>query len=315
MQNHFASAQSQAFAGLTVLERGWLSSNNIVLHAGPDDGGAVLIDSGHVRHAAQTLALVERALAGTALHCLINTHLHSDHCGGNASLQRRFACQVLIPPGQWDAVCRWDEAALSYRSTGQQCERFVPDARLQPGSSVSVGARHWQVLATPGHDPHAVMLFDAANGVLITADALWENGFGVIFPELEGEQAFDDQQRVLELITRLDARWVIPGHGAPFGDVAQAVGRAQRRLKGFVADPARHAHHATKVLLKYHLLEVQQEPWTAALQWLQAAPLVQTVWERNGQPAGSLTAYGERLLQELCASGALTLREGVLHNH
>jgi len=59
---------------------------------------------------------------------------------------------------------------------------------------------------------------------------------------------------------------------------------------------------------------VQHEPWTAALQWLQAAPLVHTVWQRNGQPAGSLGAYGERVLQELCASGALTLREGVLHN-
>jgi hypothetical protein len=26
--------------------------------------------------------------------------------------------------------------------------------------------------------------------VLISADALWENGFGVVFPELEGDDAF-----------------------------------------------------------------------------------------------------------------------------
>ena len=37
--------------GLTVFERGWLSSNNVLLH---DVDGATLIDSGHARHADQT---------------------------------------------------------------------------------------------------------------------------------------------------------------------------------------------------------------------------------------------------------------------
>ena len=84
----------------------------------------------------------------------------------------------------------------------------------------SIGARHWEVLAAPGHDPESVILFDAAHGVLISADALWENGFGVVFPELDGDAAFDDVGRVLDLIEALPVRCVIPGHGAPFTDVA-----------------------------------------------------------------------------------------------
>ena len=42
------------------------------------------------------------------------------------------------------------------------------------------------------------MLYCAEERVLISADALWENGFGVIFPELEGESGFAEEQAVLE---------------------------------------------------------------------------------------------------------------------
>ncbi|WP_288130610.1 MBL fold metallo-hydrolase, partial [Accumulibacter sp.] len=58
---------------LLVLERGWLSSNNIVFLEGEQ---AALVDSGYVTHAAQTVALLEHALAGRRLTRLLNTHSH-----------------------------------------------------------------------------------------------------------------------------------------------------------------------------------------------------------------------------------------------
>ena len=71
--------------GMTVLERGWLSANNIVFAAQAGDAeGAAVIDTGYVTHSAQTLALIESTLAGQPLARILNTHLHSDHCGGNA---------------------------------------------------------------------------------------------------------------------------------------------------------------------------------------------------------------------------------------
>jgi glyoxylase-like metal-dependent hydrolase (beta-lactamase superfamily II) len=307
--------------GMTVLERGWLSSNNVLLHGTqPGEPGepATLVDSGHLLHAPQTLALVQQTLHGATLGLLVNTHLHSDHCGGNATLQRAYGCPVHIPPGGYAAVCAWDEAALSYRATGQLCERFVPSAQLLPGSTLLAGARRWQVLAAPGHDPDSVILFDAQNGVLISADALWENGFGVVFPELEGERAFDDVGDVLQLIERLQPRVVIPGHGAPFVDVAGALQRAHRRLATFKADPARHAHHGMKVLVKYHLMEVQQQPLPQFLAWLDQVPLCRSVWQRVHPQAGgsnaSFIAYGQQVVQELVASGALAQRGELLLN-
>ena len=304
----------RALQGLTVFERGWLSSNNVLLH-GRDGEGATLVDTSHSLHAAQTQALVRGALRpGERLARIVNTHLHSDHCGGNAALARAFGARIVIPPGDADAVAQWDEDRLTYRLTAQRCERFSADALLRPGESFTVGTRTWQALAAPGHDPHSLILFDAQDGVLISADALWENGFGVVFPELDGVSAFDDVATVLDLIEALDASLAVPGHGAPFADLAGALQRARSRLARFRADPARHAHHAIKALTKYHLLEVGSEPLPALRAWFDTTPIVRQVWRRLGCPDGSTAAWGERLLAELAASAVLVLREGVACN-
>lgn len=300
--------------GVSVFERGWLSSNNVLLH-GADGEDASLIDSSHCLHAAQTVALLRNALRpGQTLTRVVNTHLHSDHCGGNAALAREFGSQIMIPPGDAEAVARWDEDRLTYRLTGQRCERFRADSLLRPGEAVAIGGRRWQALAAPGHDPHSLILFDAQHGTLISADALWENGFGVVFPELDGVDGFDDVAATLNLIESLDARCVIPGHGSPFADIAAALQRARARLAGFRAAPLRHARHGIKALTKYHLLEVGSQPLTALRAWFESTPISRQVWARVGRPAGSAAAWGEQLVGELVSSGALALRQGVVHD-
>ncbi|MBL8308556.1 MAG: MBL fold metallo-hydrolase, partial [Rubrivivax sp.] len=275
------SARDSLPPGLTVFERGWMSSNNVLLRS---EGTAVLVDSGHVLHGDQTVALLRQALGEAALSGIVNTHLHSDHCGGNARIQRELGGCIRIPPGQWEAARDWDEDALSYRPTGQRCERFVPHAVLKPADVLEVGTQRWQPLAAPGHDPHSLILFEPALGVLISADALWQSGFGVVFPELEGSSAFDDVAAVLDLIESLDARWVVPGHGAPFNDVQGALRAARARLEGFRARPDRHARHGAKVLVKYHLMEERCQPLPDLLAWCAATPLFVAVWERLGRP-------------------------------
>jgi glyoxylase-like metal-dependent hydrolase (beta-lactamase superfamily II) len=297
--------------GLHVLERGWLSSNNVLLDG---DDGATLIDSGHSVHAEQTVALLRQQLGGKPLRHLINTHLHSDHCGGNAAVQREWALDVRVPSGSLKAVQGWDEQALSYAPTCQRCERYTAQGSVAPGQVLSIGARHWEVMAAPGHDPESVILFDAVHGVLISADALWENGFGVVFPELDGDAAFDDVGRVLDLIEALPVRCVIPGHGAPFTDVAAALQRSRSRLAGFRASPERHLRHGAKVLLKYHLMEEREQALPALRKWLRDTPLMQSIWSGLARPEGDLAAWAERLLHELLASGVLARRGDIVYD-
>ncbi len=308
---------ADALQGMTVFERGWLSSNNVLLHGDADvratgGAGAVLVDAGYVLHAEQTVALVRHALNGEDLSRIVNTHLHADHCGGNAALQRAFGCRISIPPGQFAAVQAWDEVALSYAPTGQRCQRYTADDALQPGDTFSVGGLRWQAHAAPGHDPHSLILHCAERGVVITADALWERGFGVVFPELDGVHAFDEVEATLDLIASFGARLAIPGHGAPFSDLPAALQRARLRLAGFRADPQRHAHHAVKALVKFHLLEVQRQAWPELLAWFSGVTLYEAVWRRLGCPDGSLDAFAERVVSELVAQGVLALRDGVV---
>jgi glyoxylase-like metal-dependent hydrolase (beta-lactamase superfamily II) len=300
--------------GITVFERGWLSSNNVLFVS---DGHTALVDTGYATHVDQTLGLVRRGLGGRPLDLVVNTHLHSDHCGGNAALQRQFpALRTMIPPGQAEAVTRWDEVALTYRPTGQVCERFGFDGVLRPGTQVQLAGCQWQVHAAPGHDPHSIILFEPDSRVLISADALWENGFGVVFPELEGVAAFDEVAATLDEIERLGPLCVIPGHGGVFGgpeQVRAALARARSRLESFVSDPSRHARHAGKVLLKFKLLELQQVAWEELRKWALETPYFELLVARYCED-GQAHAWLESLLQELAKAGAARVKDGQVAN-
>ena len=54
---------------MTFLQRGWLSSNHMLLQNRDE---AVLIDSGYVSHAPQTVALLEQALTRACLQTPLN---------------------------------------------------------------------------------------------------------------------------------------------------------------------------------------------------------------------------------------------------
>jgi glyoxylase-like metal-dependent hydrolase (beta-lactamase superfamily II) len=295
------SANEMLPPGVVVLERGWLSANNIVLRGATE---AAVVDTGYWTHAEQTVELVSGALGGLPLTNLANTHLHSDHCGGNAALQARYAgVRTWIPPGLAPAVRDWDPVALSYAPTGQACPRFSFDDVLLPGREVVLGGVAWQVHCAPGHDAHSVILFEPESRTLISADALWQNGFGVVFQELEGERAFDEVAATLDLIERLAPRVVIPGHGPVFADVSDALARARSRLAAYVADPRRHAAHGAKVLLKFKLLELQQCRLQAFEQWAENTPYFNLVHRRwfAEQP---LREWLFTLMSELVRSGA-----------
>ena len=288
-------------SGIHVFERGWLSANNI-LFIGPDK--ASLVDSGYCTHADQTLMLLESVLHYRPLDVLINTHLHSDHCGGNAALQKRYpSVKTLIPPGQAGEVAQWDETALTYRSTGQHCPKFEFCQTLQPGTEVQLGTEQWQVHAALGHDPHSIILFEPVKKVLISADALWENGFGVVFPELDGTDAFSEVAATLDLIERLEPRTVIPGHGPVFIYTPDTLIKARQRLDLFVSNPIKHARHAVKVLLKFKLLEVQQQSIDDFSHWARSTPYFELIRSRffENVPFG---IWLDQLFEELITARA-----------
>jgi len=189
---------------MRVLERGWLSSNSVVMTA---PGDTVVVDSGYLSHVPHTLSLVEDALGGRALDRLVNTHCHSDHMGGNAALQSRYGCHTAVPAGEAPLIDRWDEDALLLAYADQRAERFRAHATIMAGDRLSMGGIDWLAIAAPGHDAHALMFYAPQERLLISGDALWEDGFGVLFPHLFGDAGvFADTRRTLDAIATLNVR-------------------------------------------------------------------------------------------------------------
>jgi len=297
--------------GVTVFERGWLSANNILCVG---NAGSALVDSGYHIHSAQTLALVAHSLRDQPLDKLVNTHLHSDHCGGNAALQCRYPdIHTFIPPGHAPFVKEWDPLTLTYTPTGQFCPRFVFTDLLVPGSDLILGDQKWQIHAAPGHDTHSILLFEPQFRLLISADALWERGFGLVFPELEGFSAFDDVASTLGLIERLGPLTVIPGHGKVFTHVSESLVFAKRRLEGFVQNPPKHALHAAKALMKFKLLEMQRVHSSDLMAWLDSAAYLGMLHAQFFSAIPRLL-WLEQLTKDLVRSGAATWEQDYLVN-
>lgn len=291
-----------------VLERGWLSSNNIVFFEGET---AALIDSGYVSHAAQTLALLERALDGRRLARLINTHSHSDHIGGNAAVQASHHCHITVPEGIAATIAEWDEAALLLSPLGQRAARFMHDATYGNGDEFVLGELNWRALAVPGHDMDALALYNPERKILISGDALWQDGFGVIFAELLGNpDGLRSTRETLEMLARLPIDTVIPGHGAPFADVPEALERAFRKLAAFEQSIDRLARHALKVMLAFFMLERRQLPRDALPRFLAGLSFVQNV---NARYLGfGDEELAEWLVADLVRAGALREEGGLL---
>ena len=296
--------------GAQLFVRGWLSANQI-LFAGNAEEPAVVVDTGYFSHAEQTVRLIEHALAGRSLGRIVNTHLHSDHCGGNRELQARFpGVGTEVPAGFQAAVAPWTEAKLSFKDTGQHCPPFRVDTFFHPGQELKLGPRLWQVHAAPGHDPDALMFFEPATRMLISGDALWEQRLAIIFPELTGAAGFHSAHQALDTIERLDPALVLPGHGEMFTDVQAAIRQSRARIDSFAARPERHRRHAARALAVFHMLEHKAVDRLALERWIAETP----IFARTLGPDES-SLLDEEALKQTLKERAMEVVDSLLDDH
>jgi glyoxylase-like metal-dependent hydrolase (beta-lactamase superfamily II) len=292
---------------LHVFVRDWLSSNNVVLKS---RDGHVLIDTGYSRHSPLTLALLEspRGIGGDPLAWIVNTHCHSDHVGGNAAIVAKYGCPVAVPEGEAPLVERWDQKMLLYDYCDQHVDHFIVNQALVPGTTHVWGDLEWRALAAPGHDMGALVFHNPEHGILISGDALWENGFGFVMPPEFDPAALPATRATIEMMAELDVRVVIPGHGEPFTDVARAVARARERVAAFEENSLRVARHALKANLAFALLDREKLPLAELPSYLDRVGLYR---DFNRQffrlPPSELAAL---LIGELVKSGAVRCEDG-----
>ena len=292
-----------------VFVRDWLSANNVLLKS---PAGHVLVDTGYVRHAPLTLALLAspRGLGGEPLAQVVNTHCHSDHMGGNAAVARAYGCGIAVPEGEVAAIEAWDGKALLLDYADQDAERFTPAAALRAGERHVWGDLEWEAIAAPGHDMGALCFYNAEHRILISGDALWEHGFGFVMPPAIEPAALPATRVTLERLAELDVRVVIPGHGEPFADFGAALERALSRVEAFEADPLRLARHAVKVILTFALLDRRSLPLAGMADYVERVGIFR---EFNARFFGMPPAdFAEFVIAELERAGAVRRDGGLL---
>jgi glyoxylase-like metal-dependent hydrolase (beta-lactamase superfamily II) len=231
--------------GVVVAQRDWLSANHVLLNG---DTGRVIIDTGYITQAHTTRACIEATNGELALDLIVNTHCHSDHMGCNAYLQRWTHASIAIPEGERHAIESWDERKLWLDYADQQCERFTPDMYLHPEQTVRWGNLDWDCIAARGHDDGTLVFYNPDHRILISADALWERGFGFVPPRAWDAGALGRTRETLNTLAALSIDWVIPGHGAPFQDATRALEQAYARLSVLEQDDTRVARQMAKAM-------------------------------------------------------------------
>jgi hypothetical protein len=127
-------------AHLRVIERNWLSANQIVFYDSEQEGQRCRYRV-HQTPRDDLGAESVKPWADVKLTRILNTHLHADHCGGNALLIKTYGADLLLPSASFEAAKQWIPLAADFASVAQRCERFTPTATLQPGRSISLGTR------------------------------------------------------------------------------------------------------------------------------------------------------------------------------
>ena len=293
--------------GMRVIVRDWLNANHVLISSRDE---CALIDSGYGAHAQRTLALLRdpHALGERRLDRLINTHCHSDHMGGNAALVRAYGAAVTLPVDAAPLIEGWDTRELLLDYADQQAERFAYTDTVAAGSSLQLGDTTWQAIAAPGHDMTALAFYSPEHRVLVSGDALWERGFGLIEPVDRLQERLAAARDTLERIAALDVGWVIPGHGAPFTGIGAAVDHALRRIESYSTDPLKLARHCLKSFFVFALLARGSMARAALPAYFERIPCYREYNERFFRiPA---TALAKQLVGELVRAGVVAEQDG-----
>lgn len=116
---------------------------------------------------------------GWQLTCILNTHHHPDHVGGNLELKAKTACTVIAPLSEQNRIPGFDSGVVE-------------------GDTITLGKHSAKVIATPGHTSGHVVYHFADDNALFSGDTLFAMGCGRLF-EGTAEQMWHSLQKLKAL--------------------------------------------------------------------------------------------------------------------
>lgn len=133
---------------------------------------------------------------------VIPSHLHFDHVGALGRLDRTalpdYPALRARAPGARLTLRRYEFLGFADRLP---TPTFRVDEWWTPDAGVELGGRQLRVLATPGHTPTSVALYDASRRELFAGDFIYP---GELYAFLPGASRGDYQRTTRQLLARID---------------------------------------------------------------------------------------------------------------
>lgn len=150
------------------------------------------------------------------LQRVVLTHAHPDHAGAAPALLRRKRVKVFAHPEEIPTLEGREGRPTGWFARLKElfADKAEPLPAVVPASPRDPirGLARWQVLHLPGHSAGSLGLYDPANAVLLSGDAV-SNRDGV--PAIADSRALDlaVATRSASAIAKLDVEVIAPGHG------------------------------------------------------------------------------------------------------
>ncbi len=155
---------------------------------------------------------------------VLNSHTHDDHVGGNWQFDTVYAMDTDFTRRNAlgsredaqeeitsDQIC--GELPKGFDSKIYATRPWKIKTYMHDGERFDLGGRSIEVIATPGHTPDAITLFDRANGLLFTGDTYYPAPIWLFRPETDLDAYASSIARLAALAPQV--KLVLGAHNIP----------------------------------------------------------------------------------------------------
>jgi glyoxylase-like metal-dependent hydrolase (beta-lactamase superfamily II) len=180
---------------------------------------------------------------------VINSHTHNDHVGDNWRFSRVYGMDTAFTreSAKGSKADAQDELApgsvcgplpSGFDPASYETHAFHVTDWLHGGEKIDLGGRVLEVIATPGHTPDSISLWDAANGLLFTGDMYYPGPIFLYRPETD----LNAYEASIQKMAALPAKLLLPAHNVPVSHPADlsCVLTAMRQVRSGKVKPVQY---------------------------------------------------------------------------
>jgi glyoxylase-like metal-dependent hydrolase (beta-lactamase superfamily II) len=200
---------------------------------------------GSVRYLARQIRRIEAHCRDRGEPCSIRrvlpSHAHPDHFSGLAALREELGLWIVLTRAMADIIGSRDVYRVSYRTEGEADgnalvrvarERFIgpaaswfyeklygtrfisdPDDVIDDSGVMTIGGRTWRLIASPGHSPDHLSLYDEGSGILLGGDNVLRSVTTWLGPPKSDLKIYIRTLEQIRALPRL--RLILGAHGSP----------------------------------------------------------------------------------------------------